>query len=210
MHTDPSAPQTIFIDAADLDPAETYRLLVGSVVPRPIAWVTSGAAPKPVNLAPFSSFAWVSQHPAMLGFTANLRATGRKDTTRNIEEDGEYVINIAGESMLEQVHASSEWMDPDRSEVDHLALRTAPSRHVAVPRLADAPVAMECVHERTIAFSPTGGEFIVGRVVGWHVAETVMAGSRIDTELLRPLGRLAGPRYTTLGTVTELPPVPGG
>jgi flavin reductase (DIM6/NTAB) family NADH-FMN oxidoreductase RutF len=79
----------MFIDADTLDPAGTYRLLVGSVVPRPIAWVTSGVSPKPVNLAPFSSFAWVSQHPAMLGLTNNRRPTGRKDTIRNIEEDGE-------------------------------------------------------------------------------------------------------------------------
>jgi flavin reductase (DIM6/NTAB) family NADH-FMN oxidoreductase RutF len=78
----------MFIDAGTLDPAGTYRLLVGSVVPRPIAWVTSGISPRPVNLAPFSSFAWVSQHPAMLGFTINRRPTGRKDTIRNIEEDG--------------------------------------------------------------------------------------------------------------------------
>ncbi|WP_204365576.1 flavin reductase family protein [Microbacterium sp. B19] len=88
----------MFIDAAGLSPADTYRLLVGSVVPRPIAWVTSGR--EPVNLAPFSSFTWVSQHPAMLGFTVNRRAHGRKDTIRNIEEYGEYVVNIADESML--------------------------------------------------------------------------------------------------------------
>lgn len=210
MTSDAPAAQTTYVDAADLSPAETYRLLVGSVVPRPIAWVTSGVAPKPLNLAPFSSFAWVSQHPAMLGFTVNLRATGRKDTARNIAEDGEYVVHIAAERMLEQLHASSEWMEPDRSEVEQLGLRTVPSHRVSVPRLADAPVAMECVHERTIAFSPTGGEFIVGRVVGWHIDDEVLSGARIDTDLLRPLGRLAGPRYTTLGTVTELPPVPGG
>ncbi len=65
-------------------------------------------------------------------------------------------------------------------------------------------------NERTISFSPTGGDFVVGRVVGWNIDESVMRDGRIDTELLRPLGRLAGPRYTTLGTVIELPPVPGG
>jgi flavin reductase (DIM6/NTAB) family NADH-FMN oxidoreductase RutF len=78
----------MFIDASTLDPASTYRLLVGSVVPRPIAWVTSGIPPQTVNLAPFSSFAWVSQHPAMLGFTINRRPSGLKDTMRNIERDG--------------------------------------------------------------------------------------------------------------------------
>lgn len=200
----------MFVDATSLDAAATYRLLVGSVVPRPIAWVTSGLAPKPLNLAPFSSFTWVSQHPAMLGFTVNRRAGGLKDTARNIADDGEYVVNIAGEAMLHALHASSEWLPPDESEVQRGDLPTAPSRIVGVPRLADAPISMECVHERTIGFSETGGDFVVGRVVAWHIADEVLRDGRIDTELLRPLGRLAGPRYTTLGEVTELPPVPGG
>lgn len=200
----------MFVDASTLNPAETYRLLVGSVVPRPIAWVTSGVAPKPTNLAPFSSFAWVSQHPAMLGFTVNLRSSGRKDTARNIQEDGEYVVNIADESMLASLHASSEWVPADQSEVEMLDIDTKPSTLVRVPRLKSAPISMECVYDRTIRFSETGGEFIVGRVVAWHIDDAVMRDGRIDTELLRPLGRLAGPRYTTLGTVTELPPVPGG
>jgi flavin reductase (DIM6/NTAB) family NADH-FMN oxidoreductase RutF len=200
----------MFIDASTLDPASTYRLLVGSVVPRPIAWVTSGIPPHTVNLAPFSSFAWVSQHPAMLGFTVNRRPSGLKDTMRNIERDGEYVINIAHEDLLAQVHGSSEALDPDASEVEAQGLDLAPSQLVEVPRLSIAPISMEMVHERTISFSPTGGDFVVGRVVGWNIDDAVMRDGRIDTELLRPLGRLAGPRYTTLGTVIELPPVAGG
>lgn len=179
-------------------------------MPRPIAWVTSGVDPKPTNLAPFSSFAWVSQHPAMLGFTVNLRTTGPKDTARNIHEDGEYVVNIAHESMLRSLHASSEGIGAEQSEVEMVGMAVEPSALVRVPRLKDAPISMECVYDRTIQFSETGGEFIVGRVVAWHVLDEIMTGDRIDTELLRPLARLAGPRYATLGQVTELPPVPGG
>ena len=200
----------MFIDAEGLDPAATYRLLVGSVIPRPIAWVTTGIPPKPTNLAPFSSFAWVSQHPAMLGFTVNRRPSGRKDTIRNIEEDGQFVVNVAGQEMLDVLHASSTWFDADISEVDELGLDLLPSQHSEVPRLAGVPISMECRHHDTIQFSPTGGEFVVGTVVGWHVADDVMVGGRIDSELVRPLGRLAGPRYARLGDVVELPPVPGG
>ncbi|MDF2990345.1 MAG: hypothetical protein K0S37_859 [Microbacterium sp.] len=203
----------MFIDAGDLSPADTYRLLVGSVVPRPIAWVTSGH--DPVNLAPFSSFAWVSQHPAMLGFTVNKRASGRKDTVRNIEGYGEFVVNIADESMLEALHASSEWMPPEVGEADRLGLVLEDSRIIGVPGLRDAPVRMECRYHSTTAFSPTGGEFVVGTVVAWSIRDDVVrlgstGAASIDTQRLRPIGRLAGPRYTPLGDVVELPPVAGG
>jgi len=200
----------MYIDAEELDPASTYRYLVGSVVPRPIAWVTSGVPPRPTNLAPFSSFAWVSQFPAMLGFTVNRRADARKDTIANIEHDGAFVVNIANERMLDLLHASSERFPPDVSEAEVLDLDVVPSTKVAVPRLAAAPISMECVYDRTIAFRPSGGEFVVGEVVAWHIADEVLRDGRIDTELLRPIGRLAGPRYTFLGSVTELPPAPGG
>jgi len=199
----------MYVSAASLDPAATYRLLVGSVVPRPIAWVTSGI--DPTNLAPFSSFAWVSQYPAMLGFTVMPRPEGvLKDTMRNIESLREYVVNIAHDGMLTKLHRSSERFAPEVSEATVLDLALAPSQTVAVPRLRDAPISMEVVHEQTLHFSAEGGAFVVGRVVAWHVDEAVMKDGRIDTELLRPIGRLAGPRYTTLGDVTELPPVPGG
>lgn len=198
----------MYADASELDAAATYRMLVGSVVPRPIAWVTSGL--EPTNLAPFSSFAWVSQYPAMLGFTVMPRKDGRKDTAKNIIEVGDYVVNIADDTLLDQLHASSQWQPPEVSEAELLGLALSESTLVKTPRLRDAPISMECVYERTLAFSETGGEFIVGRVVAWHVHDEVMTAGRIDTEKLRPLGRLAGPRYSVLGQVIELPPVPGG
>ncbi|MGW9111695.1 flavin reductase family protein [Microbacterium sp. NPDC055683] len=200
----------MFVDAADLEATDSYRLLVGSVVPRPIAWITSGTAPHPTNLAPFSAFAWVSQHPAMLGTTIMDRPDRQKDTRRNIEADGEYVVNIGDEPLMHAIHRSSESMPADVGEAEALGLRTAPSRLVGVERLIDAPISMECRLERIIRFSPTGGDFVVGRVVAWHIDDRVMRDGRIDTELLRPVGRLAGPRYTGLGDVSTFAPVTGG
>jgi flavin reductase (DIM6/NTAB) family NADH-FMN oxidoreductase RutF len=199
----------MFVPAAGLDRDATYRFLNGAVVPRPIAWIASGASPKPLNLAPFSAFAWVAQHPPMVGFTANLRGGARKDTVRNIHEDGQFVVHIAGESLLEQLHASSEFMDAAVSEADALGLAVAPSELIDVPHLVDAPIAMECRHERTLEFGDNGDEFIVGRVVGWHVADALLDGQRIVSERLRPIARLGGPKYAALGDVVERAPFAG-
>ncbi|WP_204365577.1 hypothetical protein [Microbacterium sp. B19] len=106
-------------------------------------------------------------------------------------------------------------MPPDVGEAEHLGLALEHSRVIGIPGLADAPVRMECRYHSTTAFSPTGGEFVVGTVVAWSIRDDIVrlgstGSASIDTELLRPIGRLAGPRYTPLGRVVELPPVPGG
>jgi flavin reductase (DIM6/NTAB) family NADH-FMN oxidoreductase RutF len=199
----------MFVDAGGLDREATYRFLNGAVVPRPIAWVASGVAPKPVNVAPFSAFAWVSQHPPMVGFTANLRGGVRKDTVRNIHEDGEFVVHIADETLLDQLHDSSEFLGAGESEVEALGLDTAPSRLISVPRLVAAPIAMECRHERTIEFGDQGDEFVVGRVIGWHIEDSILDGARIISERLRPIARLGGPKYASLGDVIDRQPYPG-
>ncbi len=202
----------MYIDATDLPRGGGYRMLVGSVMPRPIAWITSGT--EPVNLAPFSAFTWVSVDPPMLGVTIQQRAVDGsrrdKDTLHNIRATGEYVVNIADDTMLEQVHASSEGFTADVGEAEHLGLTLAPSVSVAVPRLAEVPVAMECRLDRIMRFSAAGGSFVVGTVVGWHVRDDVWGGDRIQHDRVHPIGRLAGPRYTRVGEIIELPLVPGG
>jgi flavin reductase (DIM6/NTAB) family NADH-FMN oxidoreductase RutF len=198
------------IDASSLDGAATYRLLVGAVVPRPIAWVTSGIDPQPTNLAPFSAFTWVAKYPAMLGITVERRTTGRKDTARNILEHGEYVVNIADETLLEDLHASSEWFDPEVSEAELRGLELAPSAVIATKRLAAAPVSMECVLREVLQFGSEDSQFIVGEVVSFHVRDELYGDGKIDVDAMRPIGRLAGPRYTRLGEIVRLPSVPGG
>ena len=198
------------IDAGSLDAKGTYRLLVGAVVPRPIAWITSGIDPEPTNLAPFSAFTWVSQYPAMLGVNIESRGSGRKDTARNIANHGEYVVNIASDTMLDDLHASSEQFPADTSEATVRGLDLAPSTAIATQRLAAAPVSMECVLRHVFEFGATGSQFIVGEVVTFHVQDHLLHNGRIDTELLRPIGRLAGPRYTSLGTIVTKDVLPGG
>jgi flavin reductase (DIM6/NTAB) family NADH-FMN oxidoreductase RutF len=109
--------------------------------------------------------------------------------------------------MIGVLHASSEAFDAKVSEPEHLGIKLAPSRIVSVPRLADVPVSMECRLEQVVRFAPAGGNFVVGRVVAWHVRDDVLDGDRIDMERMRPLGRLAGPRYSPIEKIITLPPV---
>src|SRR5512140_214638 len=105
------------IDAASLTHESSYKLLTGTVVPRPIAWVCSGIEAGKTNIAPFSTFTFVSPIPPMVGFNFGMRGGQRKDTSRNINAYREYVVNIADESLLEALHLSSEDHPPEVSEV---------------------------------------------------------------------------------------------
>ncbi len=195
------------IDAARLEPEATYRLLTGIVVPRPIAWVTTVNALGRVNLAPFSAFTFVSNKPPMVGINVGRRAGVLKDTGRYIHANGEFVVNIADETMIEAVHLSSIEHAPDVSEVDELGLETVASRMIGTPRLAMAPISMECRLHRSIAFGDTGSEFMVGEVLLFHVRDALLSQGKIDTGLLRPICRLAGPNYGKLGEIVQMTPV---
>lgn len=189
------------VDGDSLDYATSYRLLSGSIVPRAIAWVLTGIEPGVLNLAPFSTFTWVSPYPPLVGF--NITPNDRqKDTERNIRAHGEYVVHIASESHREELDASSGPHPANVSEVAKLGLRTTSSTHVKVPRLADVPIAMECRMQHMLSFGRVGTHFVIGEVLAFHIDDAVMTNGRIETELLKPLARLAGP---TFGSVRRLP-----
>ena len=192
------------IDAAHLDAEATYRLLTGLVVPRPIAWITSLSPAGVLNLAPFSAFTFVSAKPPMLGVNIGRKAGLRKDTGSNLLARGEYVVNIGDRSHLWQIHESSAELPADASEVALLNLATAPSDAIAVPRLADVPVAMECRLRQVIPFGDTGSEFFVGEVLRFHLRDGLMRDGKVDTRALDPVCRIAGPNYATLGEITTL------
>ena len=177
------------IDPA-LAPRGLYGLLISVVVPRPIAWVsTIGPAGQP-NLAPHSFFTVLSKQPPMLGFVS----VGVKDTVRNIERTGEYVVNVGGEDLAEAINLSAADFPPEESEFAWAGLTPAPSRLVAAPAVAEAPVSMET---RLVEIKPLGDCFLViGEVVHVRIAEAVMRGDRVAPDLLRAIGRLGGPGYT--------------
>ena len=191
------------ISAQDLDPEQTYKLMTGLVVPRPIAWITSTSAEGLVNLAPFSCFTIVSNKPPMLGVNIGRKAGVRKDTALNITGNGEFVVNVAHEDFVSEVHLSAVEHPPEVSEPALLGLALAPSSIVQTPRLADAPASLECRLHSITPYGDTGAEFFVGEVVAFHVRDALIQDGKVDSGALRPLARLGGPHYAGLGTIVR-------
>lgn len=188
--------------AASLSEREVYRLLTGIVVPRPIAWITTRSEGGGINLAPFSAYVILANQPPMIGVSIGRRGAERKDTARNIQRTGNFVVNAPHISQAELVHLSSEELAHDMSEVEALGFSTIASDTIDVPRLDGVSIAMECEHVQSIEFGRAKTEFIVGEVKVIHVKEGLLDNGKIDTAALEPLGRVAGPRYAGIGPVT--------
>jgi len=195
------------IDPAYLDAETAYRLITGVVVPRPIAWVTSLSGSGVLNLAPFSAFMFVSPKPPMLAISVGRKGAIYKDTAQNILNNEEYVVHIADSSLMTAVHESSTEHPPDVSEVEELRLSTLPGERIKVPRLAAAPIAMECRFRQCLEFGDTRSRLIVGEVLVFHIRDGLLNNGKIETEALDPIARIAGPRYAKLGEIVTLKPV---
>ncbi len=161
-----------------------YRLLTSLVVPRPIAWVSTVDADGRGNLAPHSFFTVASGRPPVVLFSS----LGRKDTVRNIEATGEFVISFSAEALLEQVNASSAPFEHGDDEAALLGITTEPSETVAAPRVAESPASIECRLDRIVE---VGNAFVVfGAVTAITVRDDVLVDGHPAIELLRPVSRL--------------------
>ena len=189
---------------ADMGAERIYRLMTGIVVPRPIAWVSSLSSKGTLNLAPFSAFTFVSQKPPMLAMSVGRKGDNYKDTAHNILDTEEYVIHIADTPLMNAVHESSAEHPPDVSEVELLGLETLPCERVKVPRLAAAPVAMECVFRQCLEFGDARSRLNIGEVVMFHIRDGLMNNGKVETEALDPIARIGGPRYARLGDIVTL------
>lgn len=185
-------------DPGRTDPLAFYRLLNSVVIPRPIAWVSSRSAAGVDNLAPHSFFTVACTDPPIVQFTS----VGRKDSLANVEATREFVVNFTPEPQFEAVNATSINAPPDVSEFDHVGIAREPSLRVAPPRVAESPVAIECVLHDTL---PLGDcTVVLGRVVHVAIAEETMRDGRPAADLLRPLARLGGRQWATLGELLEI------
>ena len=184
-------------DAADLSPRERYKVLTSFVLPRPIAWVTSLGPSGVVNAAPFSFFNVFCEDPPLCMFAANLRPDGRvKDTVINIRRTGEFVVNMTDEPLAQAMHESSGDFPPEIGEPDYLGLKLGASVKVAVPRLADAPWAMECRTWKTI---DVNGDrvLIMGEGINFYIRDELWDTTtmRVHMERYHPVGRMFADRY---------------
>ena len=184
-------------DLADLDTQTCYKLLAGLIVPRPIAFVTTLGANGKHNAAPYSFFNAFSEDPPLvvLGLGVNVRGV-HKDTTNNIRDGAEFVVNLVDEPLAEAMNICAIDFPPEISEVDAAKLELVPSDSVAPARLAAAPVSMECVHYQTL--HPGENRYLViGEVKILHVAKDILDPEtlRIDRDRYAPIGRLFGGGY---------------
>ncbi len=197
----------IQIDPADLQRKEIYKLLIGAVVPRPIAWVASTDAQGRRNLAPFSYFNIACIEPPMLVFCPQRRLDGsKKDTLLNIEATGEFVLHIVSEELVTHMNQTSAEYPYGVDEFEQARLRPAPSSRVAPPRLADAAIAFECRAEQIVHIGgPTGADLVIGRVLLIHLRDDVWQDGYILLDALRPVARLAGNGYARVTDTFDLP-----
>jgi flavin reductase (DIM6/NTAB) family NADH-FMN oxidoreductase RutF len=179
------------IDPSIQTKADNYKMLTNLVVPRPIAWVTSLSQTAVINLAPFSFFNGVGSNPLYVIISVGLRDDGSpKDTTCNIQNSGEFVVNLVTEELLGAMNISAADFPPDQSELNAAHLHTAPSVHVKTPRLAESQASLEC---KLFKAEPLGANtLIIGEVVMFHVADHLV-GPRLHIKNFAPIGRLGSP-----------------
>jgi flavin reductase (DIM6/NTAB) family NADH-FMN oxidoreductase RutF len=191
------------IDPEAESPQDIYKLMVGAIVPRPIALVSSMDARGILNLAPFSYFSAVCSRPPTVLFCPAVRtaAGSMKDTLKNVLSTGEFVINIVSESIAEQMNQSAAEVPPEVDEFALSGLTPIPGEVVRVPRVAESPVQMECKLREVVTISeqPGGASIVIGTVVRFHVREDLFEDFRIDPDRLKAIGRMGGPTYCRTG-----------
>ncbi|MFL6660524.1 MAG: flavin reductase family protein [Rhizobacter sp.] len=197
----------MIIDSSTLDATSSYKLLIGSILPRAIGWVSTQSKDGVANLAPISFFTAVGRKPPMVSLSLQPRSDGvtLKDTFLNIRDTGEFVVNMA---TLPQAHAMHRSAFEFASEVDEftaVGLDKEASTAVRPPRVKGAPIALECKLDRIIPIGDLGDHVVFGEVVRFHVRDDVyLDGGRIDTAALQTVGRLAA-EYTLVHNAFTTP-----
>jgi flavin reductase (DIM6/NTAB) family NADH-FMN oxidoreductase RutF len=195
------------IDPVTNTERENYKFLIGSIVPRPIAFVTTQSKDGILNGAPFSYFNIVSSNPPMISLSIQRNSGRQKDTARNIIESKEFVVHIVDEQNVEKVNMTAASLPPEQSEIELAKLTPVDSVKISVPGVKEAKIRMECSLEHSIELggmdSPSS-DFIIGKVVQFHIASDIYENGRIDPRGLAAVSRLAGTNYAKIGEMFSI------
>ena len=187
------------LDFTTLPPRDAYGWMIGTILPRPIAWVSTISADGKSNLAPFSFFQGVCANPPTLMFVpVNTREGAKKDTTRNLEAVPECVVNLVPFALAEQMNSCAAMLPHGESEFEKFGIASAPSERVRPPRVAASPVAFECKLDRVVHIGegPLAANVIFARILLAHVRDEVLgADGPPDAGKLDLIGRLGGEDY---------------
>ena len=187
------------LDPAQIAYNDIYRLMIGMIVPRPIAFVSTVNAAGVRNLAPFSYFTACGSNPPVVCFTTSVRSGPNpfKDTLCNDEATGEFVVNIVSEEFAAQMNMTSADVSPEVDEFALSGLTPLASDLVKPPRVAESKAQMECRLRQIVHVSdkPGGGVLVLGEVLRFHVLESLLDGYKIDPDKLNAIGRMGGPTY---------------
>ena len=186
---------------------ENYKLLIGSIIPRPIAFVTSLGKSGTLNGAPFSYFNIVSSNPPMISLAIQRNGGKQKDTARNILETKEFVVHIVDQDNVEKVNETAASLPPDQSEIERAQLTPVQSTQISVPGIKEAKVRFECTLEHSVELGgedSTGCDLLIGKVVQFHIDDCLHENGRINPLALGAVSRLAGQSYAKIGEIFEL------
>mgnify|MGYP005846047455 CR=1 FL=1 len=200
------ANQMLSLAPDDMDRRDAHRLMLSLVVPRPIAWVSTLGADGTLNLAPYSFFNGVSGDPPIVMIAVSGRSArsggGVKDTLRNAQETGEFVVNLVDETLAAAMNLTAGEWDYTVDEFALAGLEPAPSVDVRPPRVAAARAAMEARVHQIIPVAGTTSTMVLGRIVRYHFREDLLRpDGLVDAARLQPLARLGGPEYARLGEI---------
>jgi flavin reductase (DIM6/NTAB) family NADH-FMN oxidoreductase RutF len=189
----------VVVDPQSTEPVNVYKLMIGAIIPRPIAFVSTLSLEGVRNLAAFSFFTAISANPPAVCFSPMVRGSGngQKDTLRNAEVTKEFVVNIVSEDFAQKMNLTAPEFPPEVDEFEVSGLTPTPSDLVRPPRVAESRISMECklIEIVSVSAKPLGGSLVIGEVLRFHVAEGIMENFRIDPDKLSPIGRMAGNTY---------------
>ncbi len=196
----------ISIDPSKNSERDNYKLLIGTIIPRPIAFVTTESEGGIVNGAPFSYFNIVSSNPPMVSLAIQRPDNQLKDTARNIYNNHEFVVHIVDADNVAKINETAASLSPKESEVEIANLTLIASEDISVPGVKEAKVRMEC---RLVKAIPLGGngpgsDLFIGQVVRFHIDEEIYKDGRTDPRALNAVSRLAGSSYAEIGKIFSI------